>query len=49
MSVDPSDETVRYFWNLYDASASVDDIKALIEESIRTNTENGYYADVFEY
>lgn len=49
VSVDPSDETVRYFWNLYDASASVDDIKALIEESIRTNTENGYYADVFEY
>lgn len=49
VSVDPSDETVRYFWNLYDASDSVDDIKALIEESIRTNTENGYYADVFEY
>lgn len=49
VSVDPSDETVRYFWNLYDASDSVDNIKALIEESIRTNTENGYYADVFEY
>lgn len=49
VSVTPSDATIRYFWNLYDASATAEDIRAEIEESIRTNTENGYYADVFEY
>lgn len=49
VAVTPSDPTVRYFWNLYEATATADDIREIIEESIRTNTENGYYEDVLEY
>lgn len=48
-SVIPSDETVNYFWNLYDADATQDEMKAAVLESLESTLADGYYTSEMEF
>lgn len=49
VSVTPSDETVNYFWNLYGADATQEEMKAAVLESLESTLAEGYYENEMEF
>lgn len=49
ITVTPSDPSVSYYWNVFEASMSEDSIRNLIQTNIEQQIEYGYVADAREY
>ena len=45
VTIDPSDYSIWYYWNVFEASATEDDVKAYIENSLNRY----YYGDYWEF
>lgn len=49
ITVTPSDPSVSYYWNVFEASVSEDSIRNLIQTNIEQQIEYGYVTDAREY
>ena len=45
VSIDPSDYSIWYYWNVFEASATEEEVKAYIENTLNRN----YYGDYWEF